>query len=182
MRISNTPNERLASTETGRPLPSLPSEIIGNICNLLYHLENEKTPSTVQRFINDPSTPAALRRHILRDIPVVVASGGVADLQNQQRKSEIANMVGSHPLVLLPHQLDEKSPLPGSSVTVLVNLHRWPTLENELPMLCQYPWHNLILLGDGYQPRDERMTIMKHLGSGLRSQVSVSRASGHLSL
>ncbi len=76
VRISNTRTKKLASTKTGRPLPSLPSEIINNICNLLYYLESDNTPSTVQRFINDPSTPAALRRLVLRDIPVVVASGG----------------------------------------------------------------------------------------------------------
>ncbi len=81
-------NEQLASSLAGKPLPSLPSEII---VNSLYYLdsETEETRSTVQHFIKDPSTPVSLRLLITRDIPVVVAcpGRGVADLQHVSIKS-----------------------------------------------------------------------------------------------
>ncbi len=110
----------------------------------------------------DTGTPSALRRLILRDVPVVVANGEV-DLRDRYMKSEIANFVGSDPVVLLPHQLDKNTPFPGSSITVLINLVGWPSLKNEMPMLYQYPWHNLILSGNGDDARDERMAIMNTL-------------------
>jgi len=121
----------------------------------------EETRSTVQHLIKDSGIPVSLRLLITRDIPVVVACRGVADLQNVSIKSLIAKVAGSDPVVLLPHEFG--IPLPGSSITVLVNTERWPNLKGEMAKLCQFPWHNLVVSGGGYNARDKRMAAMNTL-------------------
>lgn len=160
-------NGRLVPTASGRPLPSLPSEVVAYICNLLYSLGNEREPSTVRRLVDDLKTPNPWRRLLLRDIPVVFWEGGLADWRGDRNKEDIANVVGSDPVLCSLHQLcNTKLPFPGFAITVVVDPERWQALETELPTLCQFPWRNLIISGQSHRDRDMRTKVMNTLVQG----------------
>lgn len=148
-------------------LPSLPIEIVAQIIESLYYLEdNIGSDTTVQRLLGDVEMPNDWKALIQRAVPVVFAGNGAADFHDSQVSASMrtnGSLLGPKPQILGPRRVRDSPPLPGSSITTLVTLGGWPKLEDNLAILCQFPWHALFFAGRRYEDLQKRMGAVKSL-------------------
>ncbi|KLO15437.1 hypothetical protein SCHPADRAFT_995820 [Schizopora paradoxa] len=178
-RIEEQIEERLIPT----PLPTLPTEILGQIFSHLYWSESvapfPRTPpghsnfpavdcrTTLQRFLDDDATPIEWKSLINKRIPCVITTLGA-----EEGWRTIAPFFGPHPRTIRLRDLHEVSEdiLEMPSTAIFINLSERVT--RDLESIRQKPWHNVLLsefrdTDSSEVPREVLQDLVQNFGEKL---------------
>ncbi|KLO19741.1 hypothetical protein SCHPADRAFT_935216 [Schizopora paradoxa] len=184
-------NDELASF--GRPLPTLPIEIITQVFRMLYVEESKLSSlnsanesispysderwsiqkSTLWAFADDEHTPEFWRNLVRREIPLVVTQVELGKKFSELHLEEVKRYLGSRPRTMVPHLFKGNHlPLPPFSTTIMVTKDRWKGLNVMLDDIRHIPWHCIIFAHcdiDGYyvSVSDRLITALRKCGSKL---------------